>query len=131
MKLSKNFTLSEFASHDGAPTPPDVLTNLQELAANLQVLRDYLGTPIIINSGYRSPAHNKAVGGAQFSQHVLGKAADISCNKYTPEQVHAAILHLIKSGKLKSGGVGIYDSWVHYDTRGTNARWDLRKHKQN
>ena len=126
MKLSKNFTLSEFASHDGAPFPPDVLTNLQELAANLQVLRDYLNCPLKINSGYRSPAHNKAVGGAQFSQHVQGKAADISCNKYTPAQVHAAILHLIGIGKMREGGLGIYNSWVHYDTRGTAARWDKR-----
>lgn len=127
MKLSKNFNLSEFASHDGAPTPPEVLANLQELANNLQVLRDYLGTPLKINSGYRSPAHNKAVGGAKFSQHVLGKAADISSNKYTHEQIHAAILHLIKEGKMKEGGLGIYNSWIHYDTRGTEARWDLRK----
>ena len=126
MNLSKNFTLAEFASHDGAPVPADVLTNLQELAKNLQVLRDYLNTPLKINSGYRSPAHNKAIGGAQFSQHMLGKAADISCNKYTPGQVAAAIEHLIAEGKLSQGGVGIYNSWVHYDFRGTKARWDLR-----
>lgn len=126
MKLSPNFLLSEFASHDDAPFPPDVLTNLQELAKNLQVLRDYLNTSLKINSGYRSPAHNKAVGGAQFSQHVQGKAADISSNKYTPEQIHAAILYLIREGKMAQGGCGIYNSWVHYDTRGTAARWDLR-----
>lgn len=125
MKLSKNFTLSEFASHDGAPFPPDVLTNLQELAKNLQALRDYLGCPLKINSGYRSPAHNKAVGGAEKSQHVLGKAADISCNKYTPEQVHAAIQHLIKTGKMQDGGLGRYDSFIHYDIH-TPRRWDLR-----
>lgn len=128
MKLSKNFTLAEFASHDGAPVPADVLTNLQELAKNLQVLRDYLNTPLKINSGYRSPAHNKAVGGAQFSQHMLGKAADISSNKYTPEQIHAAILHLIKEGKIKDGGLGRYDSFTHYDIA-NSRRWDLRKHK--
>ncbi len=127
MKLTNNFNLSEFASHDGAPTPMDVLKNLQELANNLQVLRDYLNTPLKINSGYRSPAHNKAVGGAKFSQHVLGKAADISSNKYTPEQIHAAIPRLIKEGKMKEGGVGIYNSFVHYDWRGTPNRWDLRK----
>ena len=126
MKLSKNFDLSEFASHDGAPFPPDVLTNLQELAKNLQVLRDYLNTSLKINSGYRSPAHNKAVGGAQFSQHVQGKAADISSNKYTPEQIHAAILYLIGQGKMKDSGLGIYDSFCHYDIRNGKARWDLR-----
>ena len=129
MQLTTHFSLSEFASHDGAPFPPNVITNLQELAKNLEVLRTYLGCPLKINSGYRSPAHNKAIGGAQFSQHVEGKAADISCNKYTPEQVHAAILHLIKDGKMAQGGLGLYNSWVHYDTRGTIARWDLRTKK--
>ena len=125
MKLTKNFTLSEFASHDGAPFPPDVLTNLQEIAKNLQALRDYLGCPLKINSGYRSPAHNKAVGGASKSQHVLGKAADISCHKYTPAQVHAAIQHLIKTGKMQDGGLGQYNTFTHYDI-GTPRRWDLR-----
>lgn len=125
MKLSKNFELSEFASHDGAPFPPDVLSNLQELAKNLQALRDYLGCPLKINSGYRSPAHNKAIGGAKASQHLLGKAADISCNKYTPDQVHAAILYLIREGKMHNGGVGRYNSFNHYDI-GRSRRWDLR-----
>lgn len=129
MQLSKNFNLSEFTSHDGAPTPDNVLKNLQELAANLQVLRDCLGCSITITSGYRSPAHNKAIGGAKFSQHVEGKAADIKCSKYTPAQVHAAILHLIGEKKMKQGGLGLYNSWVHYDTRGTEARWDLRTKK--
>jgi uncharacterized protein YcbK (DUF882 family) len=127
MQLTKNFQLSEFASHDGAPTPPKVLENLKELAANLQVLRDYLQTSITITSGYRSPAHNKAIGGAKFSQHMEGRAADIKTNKYTPAQVHAAIIHLIETKKMKQGGVGIYNSWIHYDTRGTEARWDETK----
>ena len=126
MKLSKNFELSEFASHDGAPTPPDVLTNLKELAAELQVLRDYLNTPLKINSGYRSPAHNKAVGGASKSQHMLGKAADISSRKYTPDQIYAAVKLLQKEGKIRIGGIGRYNTFIHLDT--ANPReWDLRK----
>ena len=126
MQITKNFNLSEFASHDGAPTPAKVLENLKELAANLQVLRDYLQTSITITSGYRSPAHNKKVGGAKFSQHVEGKAADIKCSKYTPEQVLAAVEKLIAEGKVNFMGVGIYNTWLHVDTRQTKARWDLR-----
>lgn len=42
MQLTKNFQLAEFESHDGAPTPANVVENLKELAFNLQVLRDYL-----------------------------------------------------------------------------------------
>lgn len=58
-----------------------------------------------------------------------GKAADIKCSKYTPEQVLAAVEKLIAEGKVNFGGVGIYNSWVHVDTRKTKARWDFRKHK--
>lgn len=127
MRLSQNFLLSEFRCKDGSVIPDNILPNLVELAENLQVLRDYLGFPIQINSGYRSPAYNAKIGGAKFSQHIQGKAADISCAKYTPEQVCSAILKLISEGKMKEGGLGLYNSWVHYDTRGTKARWDFRK----
>lgn len=115
MQLTINFNLKELASKDGAVTPEHVIENLKELAYNLQVLRDFLGTSLHINSGYRSPAYNKKVGGAKFSQHVEGKAADISSSKFTPDQIHAAILKLIGEGLMKQGGLGIYNSWVHYE----------------
>lgn len=127
-KLSKNFTLEEFKSKDGAPTPPEVLENLRELAKNLQVLRDYLGKPIKINSGYRSPAHNAKLvkagtGAVKNSFHTKGKAADIVVQGYTPTQLAAVIFKLIEEKKMRQGGVGIYPNFVHYDTRGTKARW--------
>ena len=126
-KLTKNFDLKEFNCKDGSETPAGLIPNLQELANNLQILRDFLGTSLHINSGYRSHAYNKKIGGAKFSQHLLGKAADISSNKFTPEQIHAAILQLISEGKIHNGGLGIYNSFCHYDIRDTPARWDLRK----
>ena len=127
MKLTSNFDLKEFNCKDGSETPAGLIPNLQELANNLQILRDFLGTSLHINSGYRSHAYNKKIGGAKFSQHLLGKAADISSNKFTPEQIHAAILQLISEGKIHNGGLGIYNSFCHYDIRDTPARWDLRK----
>jgi uncharacterized protein YcbK (DUF882 family) len=122
-KLSKNFSLAEFASKDGAETPPDVLENLQKLAKNLQVIRDEIGKPIKINSAYRSPAHNKAVGGVKNSMHVKGKAADIVVTGVTPAQLGQIIFRLIEQKKISQGGVGIYPNFVHYDIRGTKARW--------
>ena len=77
MRLTKNFTKREFKSKDGSKMPIEVLENVKELALNLQVLRDFLGEPLRINSAYRSEAHNKSVGGSSRSQHLLGKASDL------------------------------------------------------
>ena len=128
-KLTKNFDLKEFNCKDNSETPAELIPNLQELANNLQILRDFLGTSLHINSGYRSHAYNKKIGGAKFSQHLLGKAADISSNKFTPEQIHAAVIKLIDEGKVNFGGVGIYNSFLHVDIRKEKARWELRTKK--
>lgn len=123
MKLTENFHLNEFASKDGAETPCEAQVNLKELALNLQALRDELGLPIVINSGYRSPAHNKRVGGAKSSQHLLGKAADIRVPGVEAREVYAKIEQLIKEGNMKNGGLGKYANFTHYDVRDTPARW--------
>lgn len=123
MKLSQNFDSKEFECRDGSETPCEVLINLKEVALNLQVLRDYFGIPIVVNSGYRSPNYNKRVGGAKSSQHLLGKAADITVAGKRPVQIKAAIEKLIGEGKMKNGGVGQYATFVHYDVRDKSARW--------
>ncbi|MRJ09429.1 DUF882 domain-containing protein [Ornithobacterium rhinotracheale] len=123
MRLSKDFDLKEFESHDGSTTPEFVLKNLQALAKNLQVLRDFLGKPVMVNSGYRSVAHNRRIGGKVNSQHLQGKAADIRVEGITPEKLASTIEKLIYNGKMKQGGLGIYPTFVHYDIRGTKARW--------
>lgn len=123
MKLTKNFSLSEFACKDGTPVPDDKIDNVKKLAQNLQVLRDEIGEAVFLNSGYRSPAYNKKIGGAKDSQHPKAKAADITAKSYTPKQLHARILKLIKAGKMHNGGLGLYPGFVHYDVRDTPARW--------
>lgn len=122
-KLTNNFTLQEFNSKCGRDIPNNVLPNILQLAKNLQVLRDSIGKSITITSGYRSPQHNKKIGGAKDSQHVKGMAADIKVAGMTPKEVALVIEGLIEQGKMKQGGIGIYPSWVHYDVRGTKARW--------
>ena len=129
MRLTNNFTKQEFDSKDGAPMPPEVLLNVQKLASQLQALRDVLNAPIRINSGYRSPEHNKAIGGSKNSQHVFGRAADIVVKGKTPKQVYDIIEGMIASGDMLQGGLGLYDTFVHYDIRKTKARWDFRKIK--
>lgn len=129
MKLTKNFSKSEFDSKDGACMPNDVLQNVYNLAQHIQVIRDNANTSIIINSGYRSPAHNKKVGGVANSEHVQGKAADLNPKNITPKKLYDLILKLINEGKIYNGGVGLYDTFVHYDIGGKGRRWDYRKRK--
>lgn len=124
MKLTENFSKSEFDCKDGSEMPDSVLKNIKELAKNMQVLRDYLRMPITLNSGYRSPAYNKKIGGVKNSQHILGKACDMKVKGMSPKDVHAVIELLIESGEMKQGGLGLYKTFVHYDIRGTKARWN-------
>ena len=123
MQLTKNFKLEEFTCHDGTPVPAEYLPNVQELANNLQVLRDLLGKPVVVLSGYRTPDYNGSHGGALHSQHMLAKASDIQVKGMTPKQLHDRIEALIAAGKMKQGGLGLYPAFVHYDVRGTAARW--------
>jgi len=89
MQLTAHFRLIEFTRSDTASrkgidnTPSDEhLTNLHRLAETLEEVRELLGYPIIITSGYRSPALNRAVGGVSNSSHAQGLAADFHCPGY-------------------------------------------------
>lgn len=123
--FTAHFVLKEFDCKDSAKTraPEALRGNIQKLMEQLEVLRTDLGVPITVTSGYRTVAYNKSVGGAAQSQHLCGMAADIKVKDHTPTQVKAAIERLIKAGKMKEGGVGLYNTFVHYDIRGTKARW--------
>lgn len=123
MKLSENFSLDEFQSKDGASFPDQVIENLKVLAVQLQALRDHVGKPITITSGYRSKEHNKKIGGALDSFHVRGMASDIQIAGMKPKEVADIIEQLIKENKMLEGGIGIYKSWIHYDYRGKRIRW--------
>mgnify|MGYP000872248180 CR=1 FL=1 len=123
MKLTTNFNLHEFACNDGTPVPEHLMHNVKELAENLQVLRDYLGEPIRINSAYRHEEYNKRIGGAKKSCHLKAMAADLTCKNKTPRELHKIIEKLIDEKKMKQGGLGLYNGFVHYDIRGVKVRW--------
>ena len=121
----KNFSESELACKSGASCPyPD---RLRHLAWTLQAIRDEFGSPIRINSGYRSPEHNKQVGGVKNSQHVEARAADlvpVSGGASELSRLVLVILDLAESGFIPNGGVGVYKTFVHYDMRTSgSARW--------
>lgn len=128
--MTEHFKKEEFRSKDGAHFPYKVKQNLKVLAEQLEVLREHFQKPININSGYRSPEHNAKVGGAENSQHLLGKAADLVINGITPDEVADAIEFLIDNKMMKQGGLGRYNSFTHYDIRGKKSRWDKRPKKK-
>lgn len=119
MKLTKNFNLEEFACKDGTQVPTRYLENCRELAENLQVLRDSLGVPLVVLSGFRTVKHNKKIGGAPASFHLTASAADLKAGTIPTYKIYMRILKLMAEGKMKKGGLKCYPTWVHYDIRGT------------
>jgi len=122
-KLTKNFSLKEFRCKDGTDVPDEYMDNVQELADNLQVLRDHLGKSIRVISGYRSPKYNRKIDGARRSQHLTASGADIKIKGLLPVEIKVIILDLIREGKMKEGGIGVYKGFLHYDIRGKKVRW--------
>lgn len=113
--LSKNFRVREFRCRDG--TDP-IFVDL-ELVDILQKVRDHFGKAVTITSAFRTASHNKSVNGATYSQHLYGRAADIKVSGVSPKDVAAYIETLLPN----RGGIGVYSTWVHVDTRPVKARW--------
>lgn len=114
-KLSTNFKVKEFACTDGS----DPIFIDSDLVNVLQKIRSHFGKSVTINSAYRTPTHNKKVGGTTYSQHLYGRAADISVKNVTPKKVAAYAETLLKN----KGGIGTYPTFVHIDVRATKSRW--------
>ena len=125
--MTKNFSKEEFDCNDGSEMPINVYHNMVKVANQLQTLRDYINKPIQVNSAWRSEEYNASIGGVKNSQHIMGRAADIVIKGMTPIEVSKIIEELVGKGDMLQGGLGIYSSFVHYDIRGTKARWDYSK----
>ncbi len=122
--LTEHFEIEEFACKDGTEVPEKYMKNLVKLVANLEVIRSHLESPLYIMSGYRTPNHNKMVGGAVQSQHLFAKAADIKSTSADPTFVYNLIEELIQDGHVSEGGLGLYSTFVHFDIRKNKARWE-------
>jgi uncharacterized protein YcbK (DUF882 family) len=122
--FSKNFSYDELIASatakrlglDNTPNEEEK-EKLRRLAIEiLQPIRDAWRAPIIVNSGYRSEAVNKAVGGVKNSQHRLGEAADIKVGgKDRNKKLFNLIYKLIQQGKIKVGQlIDEYNyQWIH------------------
>lgn len=126
-QLSPAFRVREFRCRDGTDT---ILID-EGLVVLLQCIREHFGKPVYITSGYRTAAHNAAVGGSKSSQHLLGRAADFHVESVPVAAVAAYAETLLPS----RGGIGRYPKdaahpkrstgWVHIDTRAGKSRWKM------
>lgn len=114
MKLSENFSLVELTSTGtGLPNEPtaEEVAALRALVTNvLQPLRTAVGVPVVVSSGFRSAAVNRAVGGAASSQHRLGQAADINAAGIGPKELCQRIIDL---GLPFDQLIQEFGRWVH------------------
>jgi uncharacterized protein YcbK (DUF882 family) len=142
IQLTPNFNLREFMQSGGVPMSPITLeqyNNIKRLVVNMQVLRNEInlrfgeGHTIHINSGYRTPARNKKIGGAKHSRHLTAEACDFRVMRnrvaLPTKEIYDLILILMHEGKLTLGGLGLYNTFIHYDVgrNGKLVTWDLRK----
>jgi len=127
--ITPNFTWKEFACHNGIQVPAEYQDNVILLCKQLEIIREKMGQPLIILCGYRTVAYNDMLrrtdpNVAEHSQHCVGKAADIKMCFSPFFNLYNQILHSINTGQILQGGLGLYDTFVHYDIRGTAVRWD-------
>jgi uncharacterized protein YcbK (DUF882 family) len=149
-RLSDHFTVAELCRDSDWPAlDADQSAQLhlrRQVATTLEPLRVLCGYPLTVVSGYRSPAHNASVGGASQSQHMLGRAADITPSDVNWQALRAHFLrhpgfeeftekmqadqerirqldlmveHHLSRELQAVGGVGLYleSGWVHVDIR--------------
>lgn len=115
INVGTNFKVKEFACKDGSDTIfIDTL-----LVSILQKVRNNFNCPVTITSGFRTESYNNKIGGARYSQHKYGTAADIKVKGVKPKEVAKYLETLIPN----HGGIGIYPNFVHVDIRYKKTRW--------
>lgn len=114
--ISKNFRVREFRCQDGS----DVVFIESDLVDILQKIRDHFGKAVTITSAFRTASHNKKVGGATYSQHLYGTAADIKVYGVTA----SAVADFAETLMPNTGGIGRYSTFTHVDVRSIKSRWN-------
>jgi uncharacterized protein YcbK (DUF882 family) len=115
--LTKNFSRHEFACRCCG-----VAGVRQSFVERLQLLRNLIGKPIIVTSGYRCPDHNERIGGAKNSFHTQGIAADVKADIDLKE-------FFVAAEKVGFEGIGYYpeEKFLHVDIGNRTQRWRREK----
>ena len=144
MKLTRNFSLNEFIKSStatrlnisNAPTEQHLINMTAVALMICQPVRDHFGKVVGINSGYRSPALNKAVGGSATSQHLNGQAADFEiqglANYDLAKWIEANLLYDQLILEFYTPGGDPNSGWVHcsYNAQGENRKKSMTAARQ-
>lgn len=112
--ITDHFKVKEFACKDGTP----IVFVDDYLAVILEIARRTIKKPITITSGYRTVSHNAKVGGAKYSYHTRGMAADIRADGIKPKELAEVLDKTVPN----NCGIIVYNNWVHIDTRNKKYR---------
>ena len=130
---AQHFVASEFTNYfhthrrgvTNSEPPREMWGNIAATLRIVDKLRERVGRPIVILSSYRSPAYNAACpGAASGSFHQQFRALDIAVSGKSPREVFD-LLSKWRNERIFKGGLGLYSSFVHIDTRGSNATWGV------
>ena len=126
MQLTEHFTLEEFTRSTTASrlkidnrVPGELMPNIQLTAIKLELVRQALGKPIVITSGYRCPLLNARVGGVSTSAHTKGLAVDFKSSFGTPKEI---CQRLIDAGVQFDKLIQEHNQWVHIGFSPSNNR---------
>lgn len=118
--LNYHFTLSEFTKHmkpsEIKKIPFEHYDNILRLSQLMNIIRNYVNRPLIITSGYRTPKHNKAVGGVPTSEHLTGRACDFQFQLAPYEHVDTELQQKVIDYVLDNvefGQLIRYDHFLH------------------
>jgi hypothetical protein len=100
--------------------PCGIWGNILPTVRILDELRAFYGKPVIVNSGYRDAAYNRAVGSTPGSMHTQFRALDFSIAAIQPRSLYEWLDRHREADRI---GLGLYPTFVHLDTRGHRARW--------
>ena len=109
VQIARYFKVKEFACKDGS----QIVFVDDYLYTILDILRREIKKPIIITSGYRTPTWNEKCGGAKYSYHMRGMAADIRVDGMSAKELANKLDAIIPD----ECGIIVYKNWVHFDVR--------------
>jgi len=113
---------SDSRLHLNTDPPREYWNHIIPTLEMLDKLRQVIGYPISIVSCYRGEAYNRRIGGARFSQHKEFRAIDFQSYHVAPSTMFDILKGYRNAGEFK-GGLGLYRTFVHIDTRGRNSSW--------